>query len=297
MARTLAERNGRAAAARPNLAVVNAPPAAAASVHLETKSRYTVQSLVMGLRILEALAKNGGLRGVTELARDLGTTKWVIFRHLHTLCEQGFATRDPVSEKYEVGRRLHALKDVLPSRYGWVHRAREDALRLRQETGLTVTIAVPVEDRTGVRIIDVQGGTQNQNVLYILKLGAFYEFHCSAHGKTALAFGDPELLETTLARGLTRITPRTIMSAEGLRREVKKVRDRGWADSYEQAEMNMSALTAPIFSAQGVYEGSIGIFGPSDQIRAEPQPAVIQAVMQAAQRISDQLGGGQRSRP
>jgi DNA-binding IclR family transcriptional regulator len=245
----------------------------------------------MGLRILEALAKNGGLRGVTELARDLGTTKWVIFRHLHTLCEQGFATRDPVSEKYEVGRRLHALKDALPSRYGWVHRAREDMLRLRQETQFTVTIAIPLEDRSGVRIIEVQGGNQNQNVMYMMKLGAFYQFHCSAHGKLALAFGDPDLLEATIARGLPRITPKTIVSPEGLRREVKRVRERGWADSFEQAEVNMSALTSPIFSAQGVYEGSIGIFGPSDQIRQEPAPALIRAVMQAAQRVTEQLSG------
>ncbi len=67
------------------------------------KSRYTVQSLVVGLRVLEALAKGGEPRGVTELARALGTTKWVIFRHLHTLCGQKFVVQDAVTEKYEIG--------------------------------------------------------------------------------------------------------------------------------------------------------------------------------------------------
>ncbi len=253
------------------------------------KSRYSVQSLVVGLRIVEALAKGGGLKGVTELARDLGPTKWVIFRHLHTLCEQGFAVRDPTTEKYEVGRRLHALKDALPSRYVWVHRAREVALRLRQEVGLTVSVATPLEDKTGVIIVDVEVGSQN--VLFTLKLGAIFDFHSSAHGKVALAYGDPALLERTIERGLRKATPRTIANADALRREVRKVRERGWADAPEQAEVNMNALVAPVFSAQGTYEGSIGIFGSIEQIGPDPSPHLIQAVMQAGDRVSERLGG------
>jgi DNA-binding IclR family transcriptional regulator len=259
------------------------------------KSRYTVQSLVVGLRIVEALAKSGGLRGVTELARELGTTKWVIFRHLHTLCEQGFAVRDPVTEKYEVGRRLHGLKDALPSRYVWVHHAREDMSRLRQETGLTVSVATPLEDRSGVIIIDVQAG--NQNVLFTLKLGAIFDFHSSAHGKVALAFGDSDLLERTIERGLRKITHRTIVSPDALRREIKRVRERGWADAPEQAEVNMNALVAPVFSAQGVYEGSAGIFGSIEQIQSEPAAQLVRAVVQTAQQVTERLGGRRERAP
>jgi DNA-binding IclR family transcriptional regulator len=95
----------------------------------------------------------------------------------------------------------------------------------------------------------------------------------------------------TIARGLAHTTPSTIVNSDALRREIKKVRDRGWADSFEQAEMNMTALTAPIFSAQGTYEGSIGIFGPCDVVTSNPSPAIVNSVMQAARRISEQLGG------
>lgn len=247
----------------------------------------------MGLQILEALAKNGGLKGVTELARDLNTTKWVIFRHLHTLCEQGFAVRDPVTEKYEVGRRLQSLKDALPARYVWVHRAREEMVRLRQEVGLTVSVAMPLEDRTGVIVADVESG--GRDVLYTLKLGAIFDFHCSAHGKIALAFGDDDLLDLAIRRGLRRVTPRTIVAPEALRREIKKIRELGWAAAPEEAEIKMNALVAPIFSAQGSYEGGIGIFGPIDQIPREPPAALVRSVTAAARRVSERLGGGQPS--
>ncbi len=249
--------------------------------------RYTVQSLVVGLRVLEALAKRGEPRGVTELARDIGASKWVIFRHLQTLRSEGFAVQDPGTDKYELGPRLYALKDALHDRFPWAHKAREEMIRLRQEVGYTVSVASPLEDWSGVAIIDVLGGTQD--VQFTLKIGAVFEFHTSAHGKTTLAFGDQALLERTIARGLKPRTPKTIVSPEALRREIKRVRKQGWAMAPEQADLGMNALTAPIFSSQGRFEGSIGVFGSLEQIGPNPPEPLVRAVVQAARRISQRL--------
>lgn len=252
------------------------------------KSRYTVQSLAVGLQVLEALVRAGGLVGVTELADALGVSKWVAFRHLQTMCEQGFAVRDSVSEKYEAGRRLSALMDTLPPRFAWIHRAREEMHRLRQEVGLTVALAGILRDQSGVTIIDVHTG--NQDVLLTPKLGAFFDFHCAAHGKVALAFGKPELLTRVMEGTLPQRGPNTITDVEALGREIRKVKKRGWADAPEQDESNMNALTAPIFSLGGQYEGSVGIFGSIDQLPSPPPPAYVRAVTAAAERISRRLG-------
>lgn len=252
------------------------------------KSRYTVQSLAIGLQVLEALVRAGGLVGVTELSEKLGVSKWVAFRHLQTMCEQGFAVRDPVSEKYEAGQRLGALMDTLPPRFAWVHRAREEMHRLRQEVGLTVALAGVLRDQSGVTIIDVHTG--NQDVMFTPKLGAVFDFHCSAHGKVALAFGKPELMKVVTERALPQRGPNTITDAEALGREIRKVRKRGWADAPEQDESNMNALTAPIFSQGGQYEGSVGIFGSIEQLSSPPPLAYVRAVTAAAERISRRLG-------
>lgn len=252
------------------------------------RSRYTVQSLVVGMRVLEALAKSGEPRGITDLARTLGTTKWVIFRHLQTLRSEGFAVQDPDTEKYELGPRLYALKDALHDRFPWSHKARDEMIRLRQAIGYTVSVASPLEDWSGVTVIDVLGGTQD--VRFTLKIGAIFQFHCSAHGKLALAFGDSDLLERTIAQGLTARTPKTIVSPDALRQEVQGVRKRGWAMAPEEADLGMNALTAPIFSSQGRLEGSIGVFGSMEQIGANPPASFVRAVVQSARRISQRLG-------
>jgi len=250
--------------------------------------RYRVQSLVAGLRVLEALAKCGEPRGVTDLARELGTTKWVTFRHLYTLCSEGFVIQDRATEKYEVGPRLHGLRDFLPNRFAWGHKAFDDMLRLRQEVGLTAVIAAPLEDETGVTVLDVQTGTQN--VQHTLKVGAVFEFHASAHGKLALAFGSPQLFDRVTARPLCARTAKTIVSVGALRREIAKVRKRGWAMAPEESDVGMNALTAPIFSNQGTFVGSIGVFGSLQQMSATPGEALVTAVIEAANRISQRLG-------
>lgn len=266
------------------------PPEAKATKRASmTKPRYRVQSLVGGLRILEALAKCGEPRGVTDLAREMGATKWVIFRHLYTLCSEGFVIQDPVTEKYEVGPRLHALREILPSRFAWGHKAYDDMLRLRQEVGFTVAIAAPLEDESGVVVLDVQSGIQN--VQHTLKVGAVFDFHAAAHGKLALAFGPQELFDRVTARALRVRTPKTVVSVDALRHEIAKVRKRGWAIAPEESDLGMNALTAPIFSNQRKFVGSIGVFGSLEQVSATPSAALVRAVIQAANRISQRLGG------
>lgn len=285
------KRTAAGAAAKPvaALAARALPRRTAASGAPETiKSRYTVQSLAVGLQVLEALVRSGGLVGVTELADGLGVSKWVAFRHLQTMCEQGFAVRDPVSEKYEAGRRLSALMDTLPPRFAWIHRAREEMHRLRQEVGLTVALAGILRDQSGVTIIDVHTG--NQDVMFTPKLGAVFDFHSSAHGKVALAFGKAELFTRVMEQTLPQRATNTITDVEALGREIRKVRKRGWADAPEQEESNMNALTAPIFSQGGQYEGSVGIFGSIDQLPSPPPPAYVRAVTAAAEQISRRLG-------
>jgi DNA-binding IclR family transcriptional regulator len=182
------------------------------------------------------------------------------------------------------------MQEALPPQFAWVQRAREDMHRLRQQVGLTVAIASLLRDRSGVSVIDVHAGSQD--VTLTLRVGATFRFHASAHGKIALGFGDPDLLETTLARPLLKHGPKTITNPDALRREIRKVRERGWADAPDQAEAGMNAITAPIVSRGDAYEGSIGIFGTIEQVPAEPPDHLIVAVKDAAKRISRRLGGG-----
>ena len=206
------------------------------------RAKSSVQTLMLGLRVLEALAATGKERGITELANQLNTTKWRIFRHVHSLCEEGYVTQDAASGKFQLGRRTFALLESLPNRFSFVREARDEMLALRDLRGHTVVLAAPVDD-SGVVVVDVVEGVHA--VQFSLKIGAIFDLHASAHGKAALAFGSTDWLERVVARGLA-VTPIHDRRSARPRREIEHIRSRGWASAYEESFRGVN-LVAPIF--------------------------------------------------
>ncbi|MGC2775611.1 MAG: IclR family transcriptional regulator [Bradyrhizobium sp.] len=250
-------------------------------------SRYSVQSLMLGLRVLESLAASGKERGITELAAQLKTNKWRIFRHLHSLCEEGYVTQDATTAKFQLGRRTYSLLESLPSRFNFVREAREEMPALRDLRGHTVVLAAPIDD-SGVVVVDVIEGLHA--VQFSLKIGAIFDLHASAHGKAVLAFASSDWLERVIARGLRRHTEFTITDPRALRREIERIRRQGWASAYEESFRGVNTVVAPIFSASRDYVGSIAIFGSIEAIPRNPDTKDIEAVVAAARRISQKLG-------
>jgi IclR family transcriptional regulator, KDG regulon repressor len=248
--------------------------------------RYSVQSLMLGLDVLEALAFAGGDRGISELAAQLKMTKWRIFRHLHSLTEGGYVAKDPITGKFRIGRRTYSLIESLPHRFNFAREARADMSALRDQCGHTVVLAAPIDD-TGVVVIDTIEGTHA--VQFSLRVGAIFDLHASAHGKAALAFGQSDWLDRVIERGLRRHTEFTITDPRLLRREIERIRNQGWASAYEESFRGVNTVVAPIFSASG-YVGTIAIFGSIEAIPRNPNPKDVEAVKVAAQRISQKLG-------
>lgn len=290
----MAERKGRPApgqrraATRPKeVARAREPePRAVAAKAPRSGSPYSVQSLMLGLEVLEALAFAGADRGITELASQLGTTKWRIFRHLHSLTEGGYVTKDPVTGKFRIGRRTYSLIESLPHRFNFAREARADMSALRDERGHSIVLAAAF-DHTGVVVIDAIEGTHA--VQFSLKVGAIFDLHASAHGKAALAFGPSDWLERVIERGLRRHTEYTITDPRLLRREVERIRNQGWASAYEESFRGVNTVVAPIFSARN-YVGTIALFGSIEALPRNPNSKDVEAVKAAAQRISQKLG-------
>ena len=282
--RRIPSATGKHAVARSASTTSRQPDAARAK---PARSRNSVQSLMLGLRVLEALAATGKERGITELATELNTTKWRIFRHLHSLCEEGYVTQDAASGKFQLGRRTYALIETLPNRFNVVREAREDMSVLRDTCGHTVVLAAPVDD-SGVVVVDVIEGVHA--VQFSLKIGAIFDMHASAHGKAALAFGPSHWLERAIERGLRRHTDLTIIDPRALRREIEHIRSQGWASAFEESFRGVNTVVAPIFKATGDYVGSIALFGSVEAIPRRPDRRDVAAVMAAGRRISQKLG-------
>lgn len=245
-----------------------------------------VQAVVLALRMLEFVAQAQRSVGVSELARAFETTKSRIYRHLQTLVEAGYLVHEAESERYRVSARLMALGQTVSEGHELTQTARPAMRELRDRTGHSAALSVPEAD--GVRIISIIGGTSNIEIG--VKPGSLLQFHNSAQGKIALAFGDEELLRGVMQVKLEVSTPHTLADPLDLAADVRSARERGWADAPNQSLIGLNAVAAPIFDALGRYVGSIALVDSVQFLTETPSRLQIDSVCAAARRISADLG-------
>jgi DNA-binding IclR family transcriptional regulator len=252
-----------------------------------------VQAVMIAIRILESVSFGDRPGRVTELARELGTSKNRIHRHLQTLVDLGYLDRDPQTQHYTVGVRLVQLGNTVTNRYDLLALSRPILRRVRDRLGDSVVLSQVQRD--SVYAIDqVQG---RGPVTFGITVGRPLGLHSSAQGKVLLAFGPPALLDRLLKQPLPPRTTHTIVDPERLRAEIEAVRRRGWAIAPGETMTGVAAVAVPIFDADGTLFATLATLGSSDEMPGEPDQRHIAELEAAALDISATLQGRQIRTP
>ena len=118
--------------------------------------------------------------------------------------------------------------------------------------------------------------------------------HCVAMGKVLLAELTAEQLARVVAeKGLPPRTPLTITTPEELARELARVRARGFATEAGEAAADSRCFAAPVRDYSESVIAAISVAGDVARFPDERHEQLIALVLEAAQRISERLGGGQ----
>lgn len=246
----------------------------------------TIQSVVMALSILETIAANSEPMGITQLARIIGTTKTTIHRHVRTLVAQGYLRQDAESDRYKVGVRLYLLGQSVADSFDLVSVARPVMSKLRDQSRQAVTLSTVLPE--GILIVELLRAPSAIEIG--TKPGSRFEFHATAQGKLALAFGAGELWSALDRVELKRWTRHTITDIQRLHEEVERCRETGWAAAANETYVGVNALAAPIFDAQGRMVGCVALVGSVQFIREKPSKAQVTMVMSAGRDISALMG-------
>jgi DNA-binding IclR family transcriptional regulator len=245
-----------------------------------------IRSVVTALRIIEHLARGQGPMGLGELAAAIGLPKPRTHRHLRTLATLGYVTQQGPSDKYSLTLRLAHIGRAIADQDEFQVVARAAMHALRERVGQSISIGQIEDD--GVRVVDI---LRHRSAVEISsRPGTLFDFHCTAQGKVALAFGPVLLWKKLESAPLRPWTEATITDLERLRTEVDRVRARGWAVAPGEVLSGINALAAPIFDGSGALAGTIGILGSVQHVASQPAPELIAAVLDAARDVSRRLG-------
>src|SRR4249920_1474387 len=114
------------------------------------------ETVDLSLRLLEFLARSSEPVGVSDLAREFGSSKATVYRHLQALTHHGFVHQEAATLRYAAGIKLFILGERLRERFDVLPVARSEMVRLRDETGHAVALSALVDEQ--VVILDLIQG-------------------------------------------------------------------------------------------------------------------------------------------
>jgi len=249
-----------------------------------------IRSVDRAVAILDLLAQDGWRAGA-EVARELGVHRSTALRLLGTLERHALVERDPRTAKYRLGRRLPQLARVVSGELDLRHVARPVCEALAASSGETVTLDV----LDGDEIVPIEQSTGSTAFVSVNWLGRRTPVHCTASGKVILAFAADPVRERVLARPLPPLTPRSITDGAELERQLASARESGFARTFEELEVGLDAIAAPVFSTDGEVVAAIDVSGPAHRLQAGGGPDLVSLTRDAAADLSRRLGYRGRS--
>jgi len=247
-------------------------------------SRYMVPVVRSTFRILEELSSAGAV-GLNELTHRTGVAKSTVFRILSTLHSLGYVLRDE-RRNYHVSPRVADLVSDTARGEALSNTAMPLMLKLRNEFGETVNLGELNFDK----VVYLAVVPSDYALRFSERPGISVPAHASALGKAILAFSRPEVVDGLISgRELEILTRNTITKVDEFRRELKRVRTRGYALDREETSLLATCIGAPIFDAHGHPLAALSISGPSSRFNPRRNAPVVEALLAATAEISRQF--------
>jgi DNA-binding IclR family transcriptional regulator len=246
-----------------------------------------VQSIGRGFAILEEIARNRDGIGLAELSKRVGLHNSTAFHLVKTMVTLGYVRQLKDSKRYRVGRPLFALAASALDEIEMMSLATPILEDLSRDTGEAAHFSVRMGDA-----VVVLARTGGQGAFQLTdRVGVVRPSHCTALGKVMLAALADDAFESYLARAeLKAHTPRSITSAERLRREVGEVRKVGLAIDDGEFDAELRCLAVSVRDFSGAVIGAIGISGPVWRLSIEALQKRARTVRATADRLSAEFG-------
>ncbi|MDO4291916.1 MAG: IclR family transcriptional regulator [Eubacteriales bacterium] len=244
-----------------------------------------VKSLYKALEILNCFVKKPRL-GVTELSEMLDLNKSNVHNILTTFKAMDYVEQDEESGKYCLGVGIFQLCQAAGDRFS----IRSIAMPFMQEiadmTGEMVYLAVPHEDE--VIYLEAIYPVESFNLMRVI-LGERARMFCTGIGKAMLANMPIQIQEEYISRPLPSYTENTITDQDELRRELARIREKGYAVDNMEHEFGVKCVAMPLFGRKGTVEGAISVSGPSLRFSEKRILEIVEIMRNRVEKIKVRL--------
>jgi DNA-binding IclR family transcriptional regulator len=258
------------------------------------KKQRGIQSVEVGGRLLEALARHRAPLGLSELAGAAQLSAAQAYTYLVSLTRLGLVKRDALTGSYEPGPLALRLGLLHIEQQPAYHVAVPQAAALAEAVGFSV--AVCVAGTQGPTIVRYERGGFPLHVN--LHVGTVMALETTSTGRVFCAFFAPAQVAAMLQSQTTR-PDRAVTASAGaaatpkfnasFRARLDEIRERGMERGIDAPSPGISSLSVPVFDAERRMQLALTVIGPSGSIDVNWDGPIARALRDTAQRVADAL--------
>jgi DNA-binding IclR family transcriptional regulator len=251
------------------------------------KQRAIHQSLERGLRLVEAVALNGGGTSLAEAARRTGLHRSTAHHLLQTLVSLGYLRQDAETRGYELSAKPFQLtgRTWSPEQLAGIAQPYLAELTRRSGEGSSFSVY-----RDGAVTV-VAKREHDGPVRVVQDIGARRPLHCSAVAKAILPWlPAPELSGLLSRMRFARHTAKTIATRAAFEAELRRIRAAGYAIDDEEHIEGIRCIAMPVFGHSGQVLASICTLGPKSRMSYQKLRELRPPLADLSRQMSERLG-------
>ena len=248
-----------------------------------------MKTIDKAIDLLWAIAHGSGSSSVEEISSEIQLPKSTTYRFLKTLQTRGFVDASAEYGKYRLGPSISLLSknSSLNGQNGTLCELALPVMRrLTSETGETTFLCI----KSGRETICIECIESRQSMITRFFVGEVRPLHVGAASKALLAFLPDQEVEAIVQQKLSRVTENTCTDPAELKKEIKEIREKGYAYSDQEFIVGARAISAPVLDEGGDVAASMTLSAPVHRIENSNREILAARVVGAAREVSASLG-------
>ncbi|WP_400162435.1 IclR family transcriptional regulator [Brevibacillus sp. TJ4] len=246
-----------------------------------------IQSVDRAIDIIELFTASTPELSVKEISERLHLSKSTVHGLIKTLEYRGLLEQNLENQKYRLGLKLFELGNLVGNQLDIRKLSSTVIHKLVEQVKETVHLTI-LDKHEVVYVEKLEGPSSLRMYSQIGKRAPMY---CTGVGKAILAYLDEQRVDDILrTTEMVSYTPYTITTVEGIKTELQRIRENGYATDDQEIELGLRCFAAPIFNHEGNAVASISCAGPINRIVYTKESEIAGYVKEAAAEISRKLG-------
>ena len=245
-----------------------------------------VRAISKACGILDAMAEAKRPMALGEIAAAVGYAKSTVYGLLTSMRLNGLIEQDPETGRYALGVRLFEYGSAASSVRNIVSLAQEPMKRLTAATNESASLSMLDRGETLV----LSHAEADSSFHIVSEIGSHLPAFCTAQGKVLLSELSDANVKRILETHAQSYTPHTVTDADALLKELKAVREQGFAIENGEFKIGIRGVAAPIRDHHGSVRYAVGLLGMFRRVDSDEFRAATAEVLKIAAALSKALG-------